>query len=307
MRVTNGNMMSSYLKDIQSNLQSMNKLNKQLNTGKQVNKISDDPLKAVKIMNLNNEIDDIQKYNGTCDEVTGWLDVTDSALDSVGSLTSEIKTLLKSISGAVGEDEIKSIATDVNGKIQQMGEAFNTTYAGKYIFGGTATDTAPVKFTTNATGNVSLSFNTNDGKVSNEMKESLSASLSSGVNMEYSLNINQISDGGDMFTLLNSVSNALNKNPIDTTEIGELSEKLDSSLTDILNNRSVVGSRSNTVSSVKEANDDNAVQMEGVLSNIQDVDVTEKYIQYSQAQMVYTASLQVSSKLFQTTILDYIR
>lgn len=37
MRVTNGNMMSSYLKDIQNNLQSMDKLNTQMNTGKQVN------------------------------------------------------------------------------------------------------------------------------------------------------------------------------------------------------------------------------------------------------------------------------
>ena len=59
MRVTNGNMMSSYLKDIQNNLQSMDKLNTQMNTGKQVNKVSDDPLRAVKIMNLNNEIADI--------------------------------------------------------------------------------------------------------------------------------------------------------------------------------------------------------------------------------------------------------
>ena len=46
--------------------------------------------------------------------------------------------------------------------------------------------------------------------------------------------------------------------------------------------------------------------MKGVLSNIQDVDVAEKYIELQEAQMVYTASLQVSSKLFKTTILDYI-
>lgn len=104
MRVTNGNMMSSYLKDIQNNLQSMDKLNTQMNTGKQVNKVSDDPLRAVKIMNLNNEIADIEKYNYNADEITGWLDMTDEALDTVGTLTSEIKTLLTSISGAYGKE-----------------------------------------------------------------------------------------------------------------------------------------------------------------------------------------------------------
>ena len=46
--------------------------------------------------------------------------------------------------------------------------------------------------------------------------------------------------------------------------------------------------------------------MKGVLSNIQDVDFTEKYLELQEAQMIYTASLQVSSKLFKSTILDYI-
>ena len=53
MRVTSNNMMNSYLKDVQKNLQGMNKINNQISTGNQVNKVSDDPLKAVKIMNLN--------------------------------------------------------------------------------------------------------------------------------------------------------------------------------------------------------------------------------------------------------------
>ena len=63
MRVTSNNMMNSYLKDVQKNLQGMNKINNQISTGNQVNKVSDDPLKAVKIMNLNNEISDIERYN----------------------------------------------------------------------------------------------------------------------------------------------------------------------------------------------------------------------------------------------------
>ena len=94
MRVTSNNMMNSYLKDVQKNLQGMNKINKP-NKYKEtkVNKVSDDPLKAVKIMNLNNEISDIERYNSNVDEVNGWLDMTDNALDKVGTLSSEIKTL----------------------------------------------------------------------------------------------------------------------------------------------------------------------------------------------------------------------
>ena len=295
MRVTNGNMMSSYLKDIQNNLQSMDKLNTQMNTGKQVNKVSDDPLRAVKIMNLNNEIADIEKYNYNADEITGWLDMTDEALDTVGTLTSEIKTLLTSISGAYGKDEIKAIQTNVNEKIKQIGEAFNTTYAGKYIFGGSITDEQPVKITTDENGNANLS-----------------AAVSNGIKVDYNLNINQVTNSGkgdgtnSAINMFEELSAALNTEEVDMDVIGDLSKRLDSYLSDVLNNRSIIGARTNTVQAIKDTNDENVLEMKGVLSNIQDVDVAEKYIELQEAQMVYTASLQVSSKLFKTTILDYI-
>lgn len=309
MRVTNGNMMSSYLKDIQNNLQSMDKLNTQMNTGKQVNKVSDDPLRTVKIMNLNNEIADIEKYNYNADEITGWLDMTDEALDTIGTLTSEIKTLLTSISGTYGKDEIKAVQTNVNEKIKQIGEAFNTTYAGKYIFGGSITDEPPVKVTTDESGNVKLSINNSDEE---RINANLSAAVSNGIKVDYNLNINQITNSGkgsdtnSVMDMFEDLSAALNTEEVDMDTINNLSEKLDSYLSDILNNRSMIGARTNTVQAIKDTNDENQLEMKGVLSNIQDVDFTEKYLELQEAQMIYTASLQVSSKLFKSTILDYI-
>lgn len=309
MRVTNGNMMSSYLKDIQNNLQSMDKLNTQMNTGKQVNKVSDNPLRTVKIMNLNNEIADIEKYNYNADEITGWLDMTDEALDTIGTLTSEIKTLLTSISGTYGKDEIKAVQTNVNEKIKQIGEAFNTTYAGKYIFGGSITDEPPVKVTTDESGNIKISINNPDEE---RINANLSAAVSNGIKVDYNLNINQITNSGkgentnstmDMFEELSA---ALNTEEVDVDTINNLSKKLDSYLSDILNNRSMIGARTNNVQAIKDTNAENALEMKGVLSNIQDVDFTEKYLELQEAQMIYTASLQVSSKLFKNTILDYI-
>lgn len=308
MRVTNGNIMNSYLRDIQSNLQSVDKLNTQMNTASQINKVSDDPLKAVKIMNLNNEIADVEKYNYNADEITGWLDMTDSALDSIGNLTSEIKALLTSISGTYGKDEIKAVSTEVNEKIKQIGEAFNTTYAGKYIFGGSITDEPPVKVTTDKYGNVNLSINNSD---KDGINANLSAAVSNGIKVDYNLNINQITsssaeDVNSTFSMFEKLSEALNVEEVDMEVIGDLSKELDSYLSDILNNRSIVGARTNTVQAIKDANDENVLEMKGVLSNIQDVDVAEKYIELQEAQLVYTASLQISTKLFNTTILDYI-
>ena len=67
MRITNSTMMSSYLKDMQKNLQNMNKLNTQLNTGKVISKVSDDPYEATKMYNSKNKKVEIGKSK---DEIT---------------------------------------------------------------------------------------------------------------------------------------------------------------------------------------------------------------------------------------------
>lgn len=311
MRITNGSMMSSYLREVQSNLQTMDKLNTQLTTTKQINKISDDPLKTIKILNLNNEIEDVEKYNYNCDEITGWLDLTDEALGTVSNLTTDIKTLLTSISGTFGKDEIKAVQSEVNEKIKQIGEAMNTTYAGKYVFGGSITDEPPVKIETDKDGNVSLTVN-NAGDA--KLNDKLNTVVSSGIKVDYNLTLNDITKTNGAETgstsgleLLNNLSKKLNEDPLNMDDIHKLSKDLDGYMSDILNNRAIVGARTNTVEQVKDNNENNILEMKGALSVAQDVNSVEKFIELKSAEMVYNASLQVSSKLFQTTILDYLR
>lgn len=321
MRITNGSVMSTYLRDLQNNLQSMDKLNTQLNTSKQVNKISDDPFKTVKIMNVQGEINNVEKYNYNCDEITGWLDITDESLDRVGNLTSEIKTLLTSIQGTFGPDEIKAVQTEINEKIKQVGEAMNTTYAGKYVFGGSATDQPPVRVETDPTSGLAkivINNTDKDGNVDPNLSARLDASLKSeisdGITMDYNLTINNIISTIGKETgkksgldILNDVVQKLNSDPVDMDEIKNLSSDLGDYMNDVLNNRSLIGAKTNTVSAVKDSNEENILEMKGTFSLMQDVNYADKFMELKEAQMIYNATLQVGSKLLQPTILDYLR
>lgn len=312
MRVTNSSMVSGYLKDMQKNLQGMNKLNTQINTSQNINTISDDPFKTIKLLNLKNEIKDVEKYNSNADEVMGWIDVTDEALDRVGNLTTDIKTLLTSIQGTFGPDEIKAVQTEINEKMKQIGEAMNSTYAGEYVFGGSITDEAPIKMETDPdTGMVKLSIK-NEGDA--RLDESLIVEISDGISLSHNLTINQITKTAGTQTgsktgleLLNSITEELSKDPVDMEAIGKIQSDLDGYMSDIMNNRALVGGKSNTVSSIKDSNDENILEMKGVYSLMQDVDVAEKFIELKSAEMMYTASLQVGAKLIQPTLLDYLR
>ena len=58
---------------------------------------------------------------------------------------------------------------------------------------------------------------------------------------------------------------------------------------------------------IKEFNDENIVNLKSILSQDQDTDVVEKFIELKSAEMIYQASIQVGAKLIQPTILDYMR
>ena len=94
MRITNASMVRSHLYDTQNNLNNMSKINQQISTGKVINTVSDDPHKAIKIMNINNEIKYTEKYNSNIDEAVGWMNTTDGALESTGNLLNEIKEII---------------------------------------------------------------------------------------------------------------------------------------------------------------------------------------------------------------------
>ena len=301
MRVTNRAMTNTYLSDVQKSLQSINKLNTQLNTGKQINKVSDNPYEAIKILNMQNEINDVERYNYNCDEITGWLDSTDDALDKIGNISSEIKVLLTSISGSYGEDEIKAIKSEINEKVKQIGEALNTTYAGRFIFGGSNTDEAPVEIFENADGIVELRLKAG----ANEDK--LKAEISDGIGIDYNLTASQVTDNLKGLNTINNILVELGNNPVDKDRVQELNSELGDYMNHVLNNRSAIGARSNTVSNVKSSNDENILRLKGVYSDMQDVDWAEKYIELTSAQKVYNSSMQVGAKMIQPTLLDYLR
>ncbi len=76
-----------------------------MTSGKQINKPSDDPVKASRIMQMNSDIDANKQYNTNIKNTTNWLDTTDTALEQVGDVIARIEELLVSSgNGAYGDD-----------------------------------------------------------------------------------------------------------------------------------------------------------------------------------------------------------
>lgn len=324
MRITNASMMRSHLYDTQRNLTNMSKINQQISTGKVINTVSDDPHKAIRIMNMNNEIKYTEKYNYNIDETVGWMNTTDSSLEAVGDVLSEIKeTIIKAGNGTYSQNDIKSLNADINEKIKQIADTLNSTYGGKYLFGGTNVNDAPIKVVENDDGTVKLEFNKNKNGQILPNTDDLKADISSGINLDYNVsvgeifnikdengkNINLLDEINNLSTLMNDIANGDEQTSAKAKEtlLNDTKGKIDTLFDHVVNERTTLGVRVSTAEKIKEANEENIVNMKEVLSLDQDTDVVEKFVELQSAELVYQASIQVGAKLIQPTILDYIR
>lgn len=81
---------------------------------------------------------------------------------------------------------------------------------------------------------------------------------------------------------------------------------IDKASKQLLKVRSEVGAKANRMESLSDQNDDTKINMTEVLSKTEDIDITEKTIEYYTMSTVYTACLQTSARVIQPTLMDYI-
>ncbi len=303
MRVTNKMLSNNFLNDMRTNLSNLNTIQGQITSGKQVRKPSDDPAKASKIMQINSDIGANKQYNTNIKNTTNWLDVTDTSLGQVGDAVSKIQDLLQSAgNGGDTSDEMTSIKDVINQKVGELSQILNTSFDGKYIFGGTSGTSKPAD--TKVVGE-----NTELTMASSQGTNKLLVEVSQGVTMDYNITASQVINYGtgdnNLIKLLSNITSHLDSGDTTALTTTDLTGIKDA-MTNVLSLRSEVGAKQNRMESAQTRNEDQNYNMTEILSTTQDIDITEKAMEYATMQTVYTASLQTSAKVLQPTLLDYL-
>lgn len=322
-------MANSFMTDMNSNLENLDKVRQQLTSGKNFSKPSDDPAGVVRSMQLYSGIESNKQYNKNISNVINWLDVTDTALNQLGGETQLGRIRDKLLAGgdiAYGPTERKALKDEINEIIGSISQTLNTTFDGKYIFSGTRVTSKPTgveKDTT--TKNNSLNYLKKDGNTKlddvsdNEyiqIQGKLKAEISEGVIMEYNVTAPELmnfkaKDGTikDVREVLQNIVNHLDSD--DQSEINKLYNEDLQDITDAVDNvlkiRAEVGAKQNRMDSAKKMNTETNFNMKEILSSVEDIDVVEKNMEYAILQSVYISSLQTSAKVLQPTLMDYLR
>ena len=340
-RITNSMMTSKFLSNMKRNLNNMSTLQNQLASGKEILRTSQNPFAATRNKQLANQISDNEQYNANIKDTSNWLDTTDTALAQAGNVMARIKELMvKAGNGAYSEDEIATIKNEVVEKSKELAQIMNTTFDGAYIFGGTKGTSKPVTVDSNRNlayadkngngfGNPAIpDVSTGNDKTNAEsqLSTTLKTEISQGVLVEYNKtavdifeftdtklgDINVMNEISTLISNLGKMSDKTGAIKDDEKEAalnyvnGEGLSKMDSIVQNLLANRAQVGTMQNRMESAMETNEDQNYNMTDILSSSEDIDFTEKTMEYAVMQTVYTASLQTSSKVLMNTIMDYI-
>lgn len=329
-RVTTSMLTNNYLDGMNKNLSNLQTINNQLTTGKEISRPSDNPYKVARTMQLYSSIDANKQYNENIKDTLNWLDTTDTALGQVTTVFQRIRELMVSAGNAAyGTQERESINNEVKERVGELGQILNTTFDGRYIFGGTKVASKPINVDKEAADGQILKYSDKDGNpvkyddLNDELKSQLGANLttevSQGVTIDYNVtaqSLMQFQDGNesiDAMKLLSDIvsnlgadeSTADGKKKVDEVTTNNLSD-IDKVINNLLKIRSEVGAKQNRMESAQSQNEDSNYNMTDILSKTEDIDWTQKTIEYYMARTVYQASLQVSAQILPATLLDYL-
>ena len=305
MRITNQSLTTNYLRNLNKNLEKMQTYQNQLSSGQEVSRPSDNPLLVSKIMSLENNIAQNVQYNKNIENTLSWVQTQDSALGDVTATLQRVRELVVyGANGSLAETDRLAIKDEVEMQIGQLADILNTNFDGRYIFAGQKTTEKPF--------NPNLIYNGDGNNISRE--------ISKGVTIDLMTDGSKITTS-DSATSENQRLNDLLKNIVSALETSDdamggktvedlsngLLGDLDQHLDNVIRVRSSIGAVYNRLEAAKGRNESESLNLTSLLSQRQDIDVAEKYMEYSSMRAVYQASLSVGASILQPSLLDYLR
>ncbi|MEK4424128.1 flagellar hook-associated protein FlgL [Solibacillus sp. FSL K6-1523] len=309
MRVTQSMLSSNMLRNLNASYGKMSKYQDQLQSGKVVNRPSDDPVVAVKGMGYRVDLDKNAQFQRNINEANSWLDSTDEALGQVGEALKRVKELVVQAANDTNtlEDrqKINAEITQIKEQIRDLG---NSKIGENYIFSGTHTNSPlytddPLKIDPITGQNTDVT--TGAGK-------SIEVNVFDGIKMQINTPGNEYFEKVDKFMteLDDLLQNGATGEEIGSA-LGLTTENglpgLDALNEEALTLRADVGARQNRVEMMENRLSLQEVNVTKQKSLNEDTDYPKTITEMITQESLHQASLSVGAKIIQTTLVDFIR
>ena len=297
-RITSSMIHRGVLADLNEIATRVSRTQLKLSSGKEILRPSDDPFGTGRALGLRSELDGLGQYRRNAADAEGWTTATDTALGTITDIAQRARELLlRGANGTASATERETIAKEIDHLIGSAKDTMNSTYAGRSLFGGTATATKPY-----GTGSDAYLGNASD------VVRSIGPGVAVIVNARGDDVIGDGTDGKLLNTLRDISAHLRGTTAADTAALGSTDVvAIDRSLDSVLVARAEIGATARRVESADGRLAELEENARGLLSETEDADMARTLVDYSVQQSVYQSALRAGAGIVQTSLLDFLR
>ncbi|UDY24089.1 flagellar hook-associated protein FlgL [Nocardioides sp. Kera G14] len=295
-RVTQQMLSNRSMTAVMSGLSRMSKYEEQLETGKKLNRPSDDPAGTNTALRVRSALAEQTQYGRNAEDGQAWLSTIDSTLSGITDQIQRANTLALqgANSGSMSQASRDSIASELDQIRESVLQSANTDYLGRPVFGGTTSG--------------SVAYN-DDGTYAGDDGEVLRR-VGSGVQVRVDSRAQDVfgPDDDNIFKHLSDLATALSStSSTDSDEaIQEGIANLQADLTRITSAQSDEGARMNRLTKASDLASQATLQLQTSLSDVEDADLAETTLNVQQSETAYQAALAATGKTLQPSLLDFL-
>lgn len=342
MRITTGMIADNYIGMLSDGLNRLNNYFEQMSSEKKFSRASDDPADAMKAYQSLHELDEISQYSDSISEAKSWVNNSESTVNIVNEIAKSAQETVNAANSnaTLNSDDEKTYEMKLEGLQSELLQTLNSTFSGRYVFGGPQSGPAPFRAGTAAEDGA-----VNDGKLmiynyngnppsyvpfsginsSSESSMSLTLPVDVGLGMRTDSNGKVVAgtamdiqtssikmlalnmSGTGCENLYDVIGDAVSKlKNGGMPDLGGDITKLQSAQDGILQVTTGIGEKTDMLDFLSGRNDANSISQKSRLSQIQDVDIEQAIMQYQTQQEVYNVSLSVGSKILQKNLFDFL-
>lgn len=292
MRVTQSMIYNSTNASLSANLAALQSITEKVSSTKQLNRPSDNPADVRSAVGLRDTLAQMNQFLRNIDSASSKVSAQDTALASAGDLIQRANELaIEGANGTLDAGDRQAIGEEVSQLIEAMAQDAGAKVNDEYVFSGFRVDRPP--YTVTGPGTVSAYQGDHGVSV---------ARVGAGSTM-------QISVSGD--SVFQPALDALNQlktdlaagNPVQPGTITQIQGALDS----MLATRAQIGARANRLDQTKSSQQALVTSNQALLSQLEDADMPSAITELTKRQTTYQATLAVTAKVIQTSLLDYLR
>lgn len=293
MRVTQSMIAGNSLRNLSKSYEKMGTYQDQLATGKKINRPSDDPVVAMKGMHYRTNLTEVEQYQRNISEAYQWMENSEAGIEQGTQVLQRVRELMVQASnGTNSPDDLKAIGSEIKQLKEDLVGSANTQVAGKFIFNGTQTKTAPVILNADGTVSVNIDSSAFEIEVSKDVK------LRANINNDNVFN-------KELFDVMSSIEQALTSG--DMSGSSDMISNLDDRL-DVMNaERSELGARFNRLELIEDRVGKQEVVATRILSDNEDADMERVIMDLKTQESVHRAALSVGARIIQPTLMDFLR